>query len=150
MVNIKAAASYAASQVKKHAKDFKKYPIHTTSKLIDKAIDSTVGEYVSGVADLAKPVAKTVGKSMYKKVDKSIWNGYTGIQESNIAKVTAFGAAGAYVSMAGSYKANTVDKSGNLYDVDNSPTSAAYSKTNAPNLGASGNLVFGLHNGRKG
>lgn len=93
-------------------------------------------------------VAKAL--SPVNKVDKNIFNGYTGLKTNGIATAGAFAVAGAWglstfepvkdKKMMANVQADYVGKA----PVQN------YDGVGAPTLGASGDMVFGLHNMRKG
>lgn len=112
-----------------------------------------------------------VRSAFIKKGDKTFMNGYTGYSASGLTNTTATLGALGVVGVAGVFsgagktvglpegmpglngiqtrtqKVGTVSYGGapSVMSADGVGTS-----TQAPNLGASGNLVFGLHNGRKG
>lgn len=109
------------------------------SYVADKAFD---GGIVAG---------KAVGKTLVKKTDRSVYNGYTGLKTTGFATVAAFGAAGIWGSAT---YAGTKDKklmeSVQADYVGSAPMQNYDGVGSAPTLGASGNMVFGLHNSRRG
>lgn len=103
-------------------------------------------------------------KTLVKKVDPSLSNGYTGYKMSAFGNhATGWGAMGVAVaggammghgSMPGlegvqtrANKVGEVSYGGHPAVMD---ADGMGSPSQAPSLGASGSLVFGLHNGRKG
>lgn len=98
------------------------------------------------------------GKKMVRDTDPSIANLWTGKRESGfgigVAAVGAIGYAG-YQSMqqtALAPRVGTVSYGGAapIMDADGVSSTPQAPLSNAPTLGANGNMVFGLHNARKG
>lgn len=114
-------------------------------------------------------MGSTVGRSVYKKTDRNFFNGYTGVQAgwgTNVAATGAIvGAAAFFGSGATSNDPNVIKQRENRLEpaitkarmknvqadyVGQAPVFQADGVANAPTLGASGNMVFGLHNMRRG
>lgn len=130
---------------------------------------SKVKRYLSHALDLpsdaikayADPAAKGIveggiglGKSMVTKTDKAFWNAYTGLKASPLATGTAWAAAGAYGVWGSQYQINTAPKLGDNVEYMGDAPIHGYDgvsrRTGAPTLGASGDMVFGMHNSRRG
>lgn len=115
-------------------------------KMVDDAFDSVTAPYVDTLAAGAK--------TMVKRTDRSFWNGYTGLRESKIGAGVAIAGSAAYVGLASNYQIQTAPKLGDSMQRMNEAPIHTYdgvsSTTSAPTLGASGSMVFGMHNARKG
>jgi hypothetical protein len=119
--------------------------LHTVQKPLDYIADKAADGTVKG--------AKLTGKLLTKKTDPSLMNFYTGRDLSAFSKV-AMPVAGAAVGY-GMFVKNTAfaPKPGTVSYGSEAPVFAAdgvSNTTNAPTLNATGNMVFGLHNARKG
>lgn len=105
------------------------------------------------IRDGAENTAVKVGKSMVRDTEPGISNLWTGKRESGNAIIAAtIGAAGytGYSAMKGTVlapKQGTVTYGGTAPIMDADGVS---STSQAPTLGANGNMVFGLYNARKG
>lgn len=133
---------------------------NTTKKVSDK-VGYKAYQYSQGPVDaLADDVAAGTIKAgqtglnlMTKKVEPSLGNFYTGRKESKIGVTAAWAVAAGY----GSYKytadtqfaprPGTVSYGGTAPIMDADGVS---SQSQAPTLSATGNMVFGLHQARKG
>lgn len=108
--------------------------------------------YAEGLVDTVQSTAKFVGKHAFKKEDKTFWNAYTGLKETNALKTAAWAGTAAWGIGSYTYKSNTLDKSQGNVTYANEPAATTYDyvASSSNSLGASGSMVFGLHNGRKG
>jgi hypothetical protein len=105
---------------------------------------------------------KVLGKSMVKDTTPGIANLWTGKRESKLAIGVAGAGVAAYAGVYGygafkldtnfQPKVGTVSYGGTapIMDADGVSTTPQAPLSNAPTLGANGNMVFGLHNARKG
>ena len=108
---------------------------------------------------LTEPAVEAAGaigrlaKKGFTKTDQAFWNGYTGYQE-NALGVAAFSAgAGLYAAGSSAMKIKREDKIGEVSYTGTAPNlsyDGVGSRSQAPTLGASGSLVFGLNNMRRG
>lgn len=123
-------------------------------KVADKTAKGIGTAGAIGIEKTIEPAAKFVGKKMFSVGEKNVWNGYTGLKETPLLAATAWAGAAAWGLGSVPYRINTIDKSQTNVTTADEPAYSTYdyvsSSTNAPTLGASGNLVFGLHNGRRG
>lgn len=115
----------------------------------DKAATWAADKTVNG----AVRTSKVASRVAFNKTDKNFFNGYTGLKTSGIATVGAFGAAYAWGKTT--YEPALARKSMESVQTDyvgQAPVQNYDGVGNgtAPTLGASGNMVFGLHNSRKG
>lgn len=109
------------------------------------------GQFKSaGGAALNKLEDAVVG-SMIKKTDSDFYNGYTGLKPGAGLNVAAFGAAGAY-AYGVSLNVHTKPEVGSVEYQDQAAIMSAdgMGRSNAPTLGSSGSLVFGLNAMRRG
>lgn len=108
-------------------------------------------------------VGKFAGKGVVKKVEPGFDNAYTGYKMKSAPHLLVAGAgvayaAGAYAFGSGETKTfeNISTRAQKIGEVsyggqpDVMDADGVGSKTQAPTLGASGDLVFGLHNNRRG
>lgn len=109
----------------------------------------------NAVTDFGINAAVTGGKyasrGLVKKVDKNIYNGYTGLKTTGFATVAAFGAAGVWGKAT--YEGTKDKKMMETVQADYigaAPVQNYDGVSSAPTLGASGNMVFGMHNARRG
>jgi hypothetical protein len=151
MPMFKEAAQYAAHQMKKHAGDILKNPVKGIYNTTKGMVDSVLDPYAEFAADATIKGAKLTGKVMTKKVNPSMMNLYTG---RDLSKTAAFSlpVAGAAIGVGGYMVSTAGPKPGTVSYGSEAPVFAAdgVANTNAPTLNASGNMVFGLHNARKG
>lgn len=96
---------------------------------------------------------KTAARTVVKKTDANIFNGYTGLKTTGFATAGAFGAA--YLWGTATYEPVAAKKGMESVQTDyvgQAPVQNYDGVGNgtAPTLGASGNMVFGLHNSRRG
>lgn len=137
---------YTASEM--HSK-----PITTALNTADEAIGG-VAEVIGGkiLGNATYYAGKGLKKGLTKNVDKEFKNFYTGI-EMRKGSGWALAAGGIGVGYAGYAVSTTAPKPGTVSYGGEAPVFAGdgiSSTTNAPTLNASGNMVFGLHNARKG
>jgi hypothetical protein len=127
---------------------------------------SAVGGVAYGGERLIAGAGHVTKKTMLNEVDKSFANGYTGYKASGLANGLGFAATAAAVPLAFAYgngslpglkgvvsrdaKVGTVGYNGAPSVMDADGVGSATSNSAAPSLGATGSLVFGLHNSRKG
>lgn len=100
----------------------------------------------------AKAVGKAYGKSLVKRdpSGQNFGNAFTGFQEGGGLIGTAAVLGGGYAAF-GSMKAVAMpEKTGEVSYAGPAPIHNADGVSNAPTLGASGNMVFGMHQGRRG
>ena len=127
---------------------------------VGRQIKQTVKSPTGGVASTIGATAITKGsKSMVKKTDPAFHNLWTGYRESGtaatVAGAGAIGFAG-YQTVKGTYLAPKMGEVsyGGVPPIMNadgvSTANQAPTGAGAPTLGATGNMVFGLHNARKG
>lgn len=138
------AAKYAGRLLKKAAK--------APFKLTESALHDYGELGADAIEKLGEPTAKFVGKQLFKKEDKTFWNGYTGLKETGALKTAAWvGTVGWGIGSVG-YRQNTLDKSQTNMTYANEPDALTYDyvSSSSSSLGATGSLVFGLHNGRRG
>jgi hypothetical protein len=150
------AAKYAAYQMKKHAGQILKNPLTGAIKAVDGVaqgvIDGIVEPYAEAAATATIKGAKLTGNAFTKKVDPSLKNFYTG-REMRKGSGWALSAGAVGVGYAAYAVSTTAPKPGTVSYGGTAPIMDAdgvSNTTNAPTLNASGNMVFGLHNARKG
>jgi hypothetical protein len=124
-----------------------------THKVTNTVAEHTVGKLAEGVAYGMEKTGKGTFNTLTKKVDPKFTNFYTGHEISGFGKV-ALPVAGAAVgyglfvnNTAFGPKPGTVSYGGEPALMSGDGIS---NTTKAPTLNASGNMVFGLHNARKG
>jgi hypothetical protein len=115
----------------------------------DKAANWAADKTVNG----AVRTSKLASRAAFNKVDKSVFNGYTGLKTGAFTTAGAFGVAGLWGSAT--YEPTLAKKGMEAVPteyVGQAPVQNYDGVGNgtAPTLGASGNMVFGLHNSRKG
>jgi hypothetical protein len=140
-----------------------------------KGVNSLINETAMSVSEqVVTPAARLIGglgkKTLVKKVDPSLANGYTGYQASAFANHAAgwgtLAVAGGIGVASGAAKPLGVEGRAGFEGIETRASKAGQSSyggkpgvfdadgvgtsTQAPTLGASGDLVFGLHNGRRG
>ena len=112
---------------------------------------------------------KYLGNSLYKKTDRHFFNGYTGVKAgwgTNVMSGAALvGGAAWFGSGMTSNDPEVIKQRENRLEpaittarrksvqadyVGSAPVFQADGVANAPSLGATGSMVFGLHNMRKG
>lgn len=96
-------------------------------------------------------VSKYLAGGLVKKVDKNLFNGFTGLKTTGFATAAAFGAAGIWGKATYEpAKDKKLMESVQADYIGQAPVQNYDGVGNAPTLGASGSMVFGLHNSRKG
>jgi hypothetical protein len=122
------------------------------------AVSHQLGKPTDIAADGVVKASKFIGKKMVKDTDPGIANLWTGKRESGAAIAVAavgFGAWAGYGTMkqtALAPRLGQVSYGGTapIMDADGVATTPQAPLSNAPTLGANGQMVFGLHNARKG
>lgn len=128
-----------------------------------KAVAHTGDDALRGAADIAVDKGVKYGvkgaKAMVTKDPKGahFLNGYTGLKESKTLIGTTAVLGGGYATTASSIRSSMYEKPGQTSYAGEAPImnadavgSTAPSTSSAPTLGATGSMVFGLHNSRKG
>ena len=152
--------------MKNYGSDMKKRPISTTLETPGRALNSGAELLVDGVVDVASAIHKGTGKvpglgratRFTKKTNPGIENLWTGRREGGGAIIAAAGIGAGYAGWQSLQQTTLAPKLGitsyggtapimNADGVSNTPQAPL---SNAPTLGAGGNMVFGLHNARKG
>lgn len=96
-------------------------------------------------------VGKYLANAAVRKTDRSFFNGYTGMKTTGFATAAAFGAAGVWGAATYQPTKSKAEMQMSQSDyVGQAPVLGYDGVGNAPSLGASGSMVFGLHNMRKG
>lgn len=121
-----------------------KNSIEIGARPFDYALDKT--------ADGAVNLGIKAGKSMFKDDPngKTFFNAYTGKRESKAMIGTAAVLGAGYAYGGSMYRINTVEKPGETSYEGEAPVFKADGTGGAPTLGASGDMVLGLHKSRKG
>lgn len=103
-------------------------------------------------ADGAVNLGMKAGKSMFKDdpKGKNFFNAYTGKRESKTMIGTAAVLGTGYAYGGSMYRMNTIEKPGETSYAGEAPVFKADGTGGAPTLGASGQMVLGLHKSRKG
>jgi hypothetical protein len=117
-----------------------------------KAVDATLnGLDTLGGKVLRKP-AKAYGKSLVRKdpTGQNFGNAFTGFQEGGGMIATAAIGGGLYAGIGSAYAVRMPENPGQVSYTGTAPIHNADGVSNAPTLGASGSMVFGMHQGRKG
>ena len=119
-------------------------------------------KYLDGTKKVTKKVIKnmdpvelaaTTGKAMVKKTDPGIQNLWTGYRESKTAIVAGGLAASGYIGYSTFKQTEMAPKPGVVSYSGTAPNQivdGGATQGQAPTLGANGNMVFGLHQARKG
>lgn len=115
----------------------------------DKAATWAADKTVNG----AVRTSKIASRVAFNKTEKTIFNGYTGLKTGGFATAGAFGAATLWGTAT--YEPVAAKKGMEAVQTDyvgQAPVQNYDGVGNgtAPTLGASGNMVFGLHNSRRG
>lgn len=127
------------------------------------------GIWQKGVVDTVNAVPRVIGnatvdalvwggKKMVKDTTPNIGNLWTGKKESKFGIAVAATAVAGYSGWQGMKQTTLAPKLGQvsysgtapIMDADGVSSTPQAPLTNAPTLGASGQMVFGLHNARKG
>lgn len=110
-----------------------------------------VDRLASRAADGVLTGATWAAKKSVKKTTPDFWNAYTGIKPTKGLTATAWAGAGAY-TYGSMQMARFQDKPGQIsYSAPPQMLADGVApKTNAPTLGASGSMVFGLNSMRRG
>lgn len=110
-------------------------------------------------------VSGKIGKAMKGKLTKTrlfkeaeeanLYNGYTGLKTTHLATAAVGGIAGTYALATShpgvvGYNRQKQAADMNKHYVGSTPAQQADGVMNAPTLGASGDMVFGLNNMRRG
>lgn len=132
------------------------------AKFLSKGIKVTVGEerpirdginraVEDGIGRAAVGIGKGAKKAFTHDSEKALWNGYTGVRESGLAAGVAWTGAAGYLAYSG-LKAKDAQVTGPISYERQAPIMGGdgMSNSNAPTLGASGSLVFGLNSMRRG
>lgn len=112
-------------------------------------IDKGIGKALS--TKPVKATGKYVGKNMVRKdpTGKNFGNAFTGFQEGG-TMIAASAIGGTAYATAGSYYAVRMpEKAGETSYTGTAPIHNYDGVSNAPTLGASGDMVFGMHQGRR-
>jgi hypothetical protein len=125
---------------------------------------SLVGKFLSGAGKVNRKARRLGGNlldardnaiigSMVKKTEANFTNGYTGLAPTKAMTVAGIGVVGAY-AYGQSLQVHTKPNPGTIEYAQQSPIMAGDggmgATGRAPNLGASGSLVFGLNAMRRG
>jgi hypothetical protein len=122
-------------------------------------VNRTVGRGVTKGTDfVADKVVVPAAKSMVRDTTPGIANLWTGKRESGVGVMAAFGVAAAYGSYQGMKQTTLAPRTGQVSYGGTAPVMNADGVSNtpqaplsgAPTLGANGQMIFGLHNARKG
>lgn len=122
-------------------------------------VNRTIGKGVSKGTDfVADKVVAPAAKSMVKDTTPGIANLWTGKRESGVGIAAAFGVAAIYGGYSGMKQTTLAPKTGEVsyggtapvMNADGVSTTPQAPLSGAPTLGANGQMVFGLHNARKG
>lgn len=117
---------------------------------ISQGVDKAAGATANGI--------KRTGGAMVKDTTPGIANLWTGKRESKVAIGAAFGVAAVYGTYDGMKQTALAPKVGQvsyggtapIMNADGVSTTPQAPMANAPTLGANGQMVFGLHQARKG
>lgn len=126
-----------------------------TKKVAYKPLDKVIDKSIDGVVHTAKNASNWKGGKLLKKTDPSFSNAYTGYREGAGLIIGASVVGGAYGMTDYKMKTEFVPKTGEIAYNGAPPIMDAEGvgttpNSQAPTLGASGSMVFGMHNARKG
>lgn len=116
-------------------------------------VSTVASKPIDWVAKGAVEGTTFVAKHSVKKDTPRFWNGYTGYKQSKTGTGLAIGAAGLWAAGSITVNKEFQPKLGEVSYGQTAPIHNAdgvSSTTNAPTLGASGDMLFGMHKGRKG
>lgn len=119
-------------------------PISNDRKMINEAL----GVNIPGVKDSAKAIAKTAVKK--DKHGQNFGNGYTGYTEGGGMIAAAAVGSGLYAGFGSAYQIAAPEKPGEVSYTGTAEIHNYDGVSSAPTLGASGDMVLGMHKGRKG
>jgi hypothetical protein len=128
-----------------------KYALRQTGKGIGKGYRGVDG-VMNKVSDGGTWVANKGMKGLIKETEPTLFNAYTGLAPTKAATgifAVGAGAYGTYATMKGEYTGKVT--SGQNDFVGEAPImtgDGVGNRSKAPTLGASGSMVFGLHNKR--
>lgn len=153
-------------KMKQHGSNMKKAPISTAIQTPGKAFGGGASLLADGVMDGASLLHKGIGKipgvgratRFTKDTDPGIANLWTGKREGGGAVMAAAAIGGAYgfgsyhnqTTLAPKVGITTYGGTAPIMNADGVSNTPQAPLSNAPTLGAGGNMVFGLHNARKG
>ena len=118
---------------------------------IGRILNSVEDTLIRGAASGAKAVHRKA--PLFKDVDKNVSNLWIGKKEGlgmKIGATAAVGGAIAYTHASQPYKDPRVGQTDYTGIAPIMDADGVGQTTKAPTLGASGDMVFGMHNGRKG
>jgi hypothetical protein len=108
------------------------------------------GRIAQGASRFLNKVEDAAVGSLVSKTDPALWNGYTGLKPSAFGNIAAIGAVGAYAAYTGLRAHDKPVTSKTDFNGTAPIMGGGAVKSNAPTLGASGGLVFGLNSMRGG
>lgn len=119
-------------------------PISNDRKLINESL----GVNIPGLKDSAKGIAKTAVRK--DKHGQNFGNAYTGYQEGGGMIAAAAVGGGLYAGFGSAYQIGMPEKPGETSYTGTAEIHNYDGVSSAPTLGASGDMVLGMHKGRKG